>query len=238
MEKANKILVVDDDPNILTLAEETLGEKGYEVIISDNGYNAWLKAKEEDIGLIILDLFIPRIDGVTLCQKLKSLDVTKDIPILIISGHAKKEIIVRLLQLGIRHFLAKPFDIEQLISRVNELFISGNESPNLSKLPNLKVKYSPGLNMLNIKLIGELTDTDSPVLINDIDNQLKNDTNKILLSIADLNSFGMEQVSVLQKIRDHFEANNIKFSITANNLKDLRINLLKNSALKENLLTY
>ena len=80
MEKANKILAVDDDGSILTLLEETLGEKGYEVVLADNGYTAFQKAKEEDIGLIILDLFIPRIDGVALCQKLKALDGTKDIP--------------------------------------------------------------------------------------------------------------------------------------------------------------
>ncbi len=235
MEKMSKILAVDDDHSILELIEEALGEKGYEVITVDNGYTAYSKAKEGNIGLIILDLFIPRIDGVSLCQKLKALELTKNIPVLIISGQAKKEMIVKLLRLGIRHFLAKPFDVDKLVNRVNELYSSVSAS---STLTNLKVKYSPAMNILNIKLVGELMSTDSPVLISDIGNQLKKDTKKIMLSIADLNSFGAEQVNTLQKIRDHFQANNIKFNISSGNLKDLRVNLLKNSSLKENLLTY
>ncbi len=237
MDKTNKILVVDDDPNILELMEETLGEKGYDVISVDNGYSAFLKAKEEEIGLIVLDLLIPRIDGVSLCQKLKALGSTKNIPILIISAHAKKELVVKLLRLGVNNFLTKPFDVDKLINRVNELYSSSTD-PAPSVLTNLKVKYAPGMNILNIKLIGELASTDPPVLISDIGNQLQKDIKKIMLNVADLNAFGVEQVNAIQKIKDHFEANDIKFNISTGNLKDLRINLLKSSKLKENLLTY
>lgn len=228
-----KILIAEDDPNIRTLMEEALN-KTYEIISVDNGFSAYTKAKEEAVGLIILDLFLPRMDGLTVCRKLKSEEQTNNIPILIVSAYNKKELIVALLKLGIKHFLAKPFDMNIFIKRVDELFIP----PAISqKFTNLKIKYSLNKDILNVKLVGELVSHDFPVLINDINNQVKGDINKIILHLNDLNSFGMDQLNIIEQLKDHFLENKINFKITAGGSNNLRANLLKNSALKENLLT-
>ncbi len=235
MNDVRKIVVADDDSNILDLMKESLTDAGFNVIPADNGLSAFIKAKEEHPGLLILDLYLPRMDGVKVCQKLKSSDETKDIPILIVSAHTKKEIVVQLLRLGVNHFIAKPFDVDKLIARVNELYPDRVPSSHLAKL---KIKYMPNLDILNIKLVGELGQNDTPILLNDITGRVSQNIHKIILNVMDLDTFGMEQVNVLEDIKDHFQENQIKFKITAGSTKDLRTNLLQNSKLKENLILY
>lgn len=235
MNDIKKVLVAEDDPNIMELIKESLTDEGYLVIPADNGLLASIKAKEELPGLIILDLFLPRMDGLKVCRKLKTQDDTKNIPILVISGNTKKETVVDLLRLGVRNFLAKPFDVENLVHRVDELY---PDRVPVSKLTNLKIKYMPNLDILNVKLAGELGENDAPVLVDDIDNRIDKKIHKIILNVIELKTFGMEQINVLEDIKEHFIANDIKVKVTAGSSKDLRSNLLKNSKLREDLLMY
>ncbi len=235
MNDIKKIIIADDEPNIVELIKDTLTDKGYIVIPANNGLSTVIKAKKERPGLIILDLFLPRMDGIKVCKKLKSLDETKNIPVLIISAQTKKEIVIELLRLGIRNFLAKPFNINNLIKRVNQLYLQCIPSSQLTKF---KIKYMPSMDILNIKLIGDLAENDTSILVNDINNRITENIHKIILNIMELNTFGTEQINVLEDIKDHFQENNIKFKITAGSSKKLRSNLLKNSKLKENLLIY
>ncbi len=234
MYTAKKILIAEDDLNIRELMEEALN-KTYEIISVDNGFSALTKAKEEIPGLIILDLFLPRMDGINVCRKLKADEKTKNIPVLVVSAYNKKELIVALLRIGIKNFLAKPFEIDHLVNRVKKLYVSPSVS---SELTNLQIKYAPSTDILNIKIAGELASNDSPVLISDIDNQLKENIKKVILNISDLNTFGIDQVTILEQIKDHFHENKINFQISTGSTNNLRANLLKNSQLRENLLTY
>jgi len=235
MNYIKKILVADDDENIVELIREALTDEGYSIISADNGMLAAIKAKEELPSLIILDLSLPRMDGLNVCKKLKAQDETKDIPILIISAQNKKEIVIELLKLGVKNFLAKPFNVDNLIKRVDALYPDNTPSAGLT---NLKIKYMPSLDILNIKLAGELAENDTPVLMSDIDTRISQNIHKIILNVIDLQSFGMEQINVLEDIKNHFLENNIKFKITAGNSRDLRSNLIKSSKLKEDLLMY
>ncbi|MBU1077625.1 MAG: response regulator [Spirochaetes bacterium] len=235
MQYIKKILVADDDENIVELIREALTDEGYSIISADNGLLASIKAKEDQPGLIILDLSLPRMDGLNVCKKLKAQDETKDIPILIISAQNKKEIVIELLKLGVKNFLAKPFNVDNLINRVNTLYPENTPSVQLT---NLKIKYMPNMDILNIKLAGELAENDTSVLMNDIDNRISQNIHKVILNVIDLQSFGMEQINVLEDIKNHFLGNNIKFKITAGNSRDLRSNLIKSSKLKEDLLMY
>lgn len=233
MYTAKTILIAEDDSSIRELLEESLNSL-YDVISVDNGYSAYIKASEENPGLILLDLFLPRMDGITVVKKLKANDRTKNIPILVVSAHNKKELIVTLLKLGVRHFLAKPFEINNLVKRVGELY---QDSAAASDLANLKIKYSPNSNILNVKLVGDLVTNDSPVLINDISHQINKDIEKIILHINDLDSFGMDQVAAIERVKEYFKENDIGFHVSAGHSTSLRANLLKNSVLKDNLLT-
>jgi len=120
--KERKILIADDDPDILELISEILAENNFKVLTTDNGCAVIQKAQTEHPGLIILDIMLPELDGYTICERLKKLPETKDIPILVISAHLSKQMIFNLYAIGIKYYLCKPFDINELLNQVNYLY--------------------------------------------------------------------------------------------------------------------
>jgi DNA-binding response OmpR family regulator len=115
-----RILVVDDDPDILASLEFVLNDEGYDVETSTkNGdvVDAAVHSNRPD--LIILDILLSGHDGRLICKKLKSQRETRDIPVLLISAHPDaQEMSVEAAADG---FLAKPFDIDTLLGRVESL---------------------------------------------------------------------------------------------------------------------
>jgi DNA-binding response OmpR family regulator len=113
-----KITVVDDDPDILDAFQMTLEDEGYEVTATDKGdYIENLPATNENLpDLIILDVLLSGKDGRTICQRLKSQQGTRHIPIIMISAHPNAKQSVR--DVGADNFLAKPFDVDELLTLV------------------------------------------------------------------------------------------------------------------------
>lgn len=118
MNGTQKILVVDDDRDILEALAFTLEDAGYEVKTSEKAeYAENLPDKNDSLPeLIILDVLLSGKDGRIICKKLKSQDKTKHIPIIMISAHPDAERTVRLV--GADDFIEKPFDIDELLKRV------------------------------------------------------------------------------------------------------------------------
>ena len=114
-----KILIVDDDPVILSLVEEILSKKHYTILKTDDGISVLPKVHSEHPDLIILDIMLPNISGFEICEKLKKDNATKNIPILIISGHISRQLILNLHALGIHNCLSKPFDTDDLINQLD-----------------------------------------------------------------------------------------------------------------------
>lgn len=117
-QQAKKILVVDDDPDILDALQFMLEYAGYEVKTTEKGEYAE-NLRDTNGGLpdvIILDVLLSGKDGRLICQKLKSREETKRIPIIIISAHpnAKKSV----AEVGADDFLAKPFDMDDLLTKI------------------------------------------------------------------------------------------------------------------------
>jgi len=112
-----KILVVDDDPNICKLLEIRLEANGYDVIQASNGVEAFVKASEEKPDLIILDVFMPTMDGLKFVKATRWLEM-KDIPILILTARMNTKEMFDTF--GIAGFLTKPFDPEELLGKVAE----------------------------------------------------------------------------------------------------------------------
>ena len=113
-----KILVVDDDPDILDALKFALEDAGYEVTTTEKGEYAE-NLRDTNGGLpdvIVLDVLLSGKDGRLICQKLKSQSDTKHIPILMISAHPNAKHSVRLV--GADDFLAKPFDIDELLEKI------------------------------------------------------------------------------------------------------------------------
>ena len=121
----SKILVVDDDVDILSVMKILLTMKGFEVDVISKGENALPKTEIFKPDLIILDVLISGHDGRTICKQLKSNKETSHIPVIMFSAHPGAA--ATIADYGANDFIAKPFDVNSLMKKINEqLGLSAN----------------------------------------------------------------------------------------------------------------
>ncbi len=113
------ILIVDDDPAILRLLSTNLKARNYEVITATNGEESLEAVQKDFIDLIILDLMMPKIDGVEVCRRIRE---WSDVPIIILSARGDENDKVKCLELGADDYLTKPFGIAELMARIKTAF--------------------------------------------------------------------------------------------------------------------
>jgi two-component system phosphate regulon response regulator PhoB len=113
-----KILIVEDEKNILQLLGYNLSREGYGVIKCDNGEDAIDHMKDDAPDLMILDLMLPEMDGLEVCKVVKSDDKTKHIPIIMLTAKSEETDVVVGLQMGADDYITKPFSPKVLIARV------------------------------------------------------------------------------------------------------------------------
>jgi len=232
-----KLLISDDDQNIIELLEESFKNYNFQILKADNGYSVISKAKNEHPDLIILDLVMPRLNGYEVCKRLKENPDTQDIKIIILSGQLKKEDVLNLLQLGIKDYFAKPFDVQELIERI-KILLKNNfvNLYNKTKL-NTEIKYSNSSVILTLN--GEMEKTDISIIVEMLKNSIKPDTTKIIFDITDLKFFSVDHINYLKEIINSIDSNKkLIFRISLNYKHSLRANLIKNSELKDLLLLY
>jgi two-component system alkaline phosphatase synthesis response regulator PhoP len=117
-----KILIVDDEKNTLFILEKELEARGYSVITADNGNDALKLAKSKYPDLIILDIWMPEMDGAEVAAGLKEDIQTKNIPVIFLTCLLKKrEEGEQGLVIADRVYIAKPYDIEGLVSQIERL---------------------------------------------------------------------------------------------------------------------
>jgi len=128
----SKILVVDDDKNLLEVIKYNLVNEGYSVVIAENGTQAVEKARQEKPDLIILDVMLPEIDGLEVCRILRK---EMSIPILMLSAKIDEIDKVVGLELGADDYIGKPFSVRELMARVRATLRRGQlaEQKNTSK---------------------------------------------------------------------------------------------------------
>src|SRR5258708_27227845 len=114
----SKILVVDDDLDILVVMEILLSMKGFEVDVTAKWENTFDKIESFKPDLILLDVLISGNDGRTLCKQLKSQPNTKHIPIIMFSAHPSAAATIN--EYGADDFIAKPFDVNDLLAKINK----------------------------------------------------------------------------------------------------------------------
>lgn len=113
-----KILVVDDEEDILELVRYNLSKEGYDVLCAATGEEGLNAAKESLPDLIILDLMLPGIDGLDVARALKNNDATKSIPIIMLTAKGEEADIVTGLELGADDYITKPFSPRIMIARM------------------------------------------------------------------------------------------------------------------------
>jgi len=117
-----KILLVDDDPEIIQLMKDALLADGrFEVREVDNGFAAGMVAKEYHPDLMVLDVMLPDINGKAVCELVRRDPTMSDIKIFCISGMIEEDKIEELKQAGANDFMSKPLDVVQLLHRVCDL---------------------------------------------------------------------------------------------------------------------
>jgi DNA-binding response OmpR family regulator len=115
----NKVLVIEDDAAILRGLVDNLVHEGYEVVTATNGEAGYGLQKSQKPDLIILDLMLPRMNGLELCRKLRSEGL--QIPILMLTARSEESDRVIGLDLGADDYVTKPFSLRELMARVRAL---------------------------------------------------------------------------------------------------------------------
>lgn len=118
-----KILIVDDDPSIQKLLNKMLSSSGYSVEVASDGFEAGVKTMQFKPDLMILDLFMPRMDGFEVCKQIKENSRTSHIKILAYTGHDTQESKDRIMKLGADGYLVKPVEKGILLQYIEKLFI-------------------------------------------------------------------------------------------------------------------
>jgi len=113
---AKRILIVEDDLDILRLLKRELEEAGFEVLAFDSGMRGLTAVREEEPDLVILDLGLPDVSGQEIARRVRR---TGDTPILILTAADEVGTKVEMLNAGADDYLAKPFHVQELLARIN-----------------------------------------------------------------------------------------------------------------------
>jgi two-component system alkaline phosphatase synthesis response regulator PhoP len=119
---SKKILVIEDERDIQDLLRHYLKREGYEVEIAQDGETGLRKASKERFDLVLLDLMLPRIDGLEICRSLRSHPKTADLPIIMITAKAEEADRIVGLELGADDYVTKPFSPREVLARIKALF--------------------------------------------------------------------------------------------------------------------
>ncbi len=120
MEKESTVLIVEDDQKIAELVEIHLNDMGYELDHATDGESGLALALQHDYALIILDLMLPKLDGMEVCKQIRA--EKKYTPILMLTAKSEELDKVLGLELGADDYLTKPFSIRELIARIKAIF--------------------------------------------------------------------------------------------------------------------
>jgi two-component system alkaline phosphatase synthesis response regulator PhoP len=124
-----KILVVDDERQIVKLVEINLRKAGYDVVCAYDGVEALEKVQSERPHMIVLDVMMPRMNGFDVLKKLQANPETEQIPVIMLTAKAQDADIFAGWQSGVSSYLTKPFNPRELLTFVQRIFESLDQGP-------------------------------------------------------------------------------------------------------------
>ena len=119
-----KILIVDDEPFIRTLLEETLEdleEDGVELLTASNGLEAWQLIQEEHPDLVLLDVMMPKMSGYEVCQRIRQATALRGIYVIMLTAKGQEVDRERSQDAGVNEYVTKPFDPDYIIERAKQV---------------------------------------------------------------------------------------------------------------------
>ena len=173
------ILIVEDDDTVREALSAGLESEGYEVILSDNGLDGLKQAKEEGPDLILLDLMLPEMDGLSVCRALRR---NSDVPIIMLTARGTEMDKIVGLETGADDYVVKPFSLGELLARIRSLLrrtrndkqdnqmqlTSGNVSLDLTSRRVSKDDAEVHLTQKEFNLLAELMRNKGAVLSRDL----------------------------------------------------------------------
>jgi len=120
-ESRGKILIVDDESDLVRVLEYGLQSAGYDVVCAADGQEGLKMARESKPDVILLDLMLPKLDGYKVCRLLKFDDRFKQIPIIILSARTQEGDQSLAMEMGANRFVTKPYDFMEILDMIEEL---------------------------------------------------------------------------------------------------------------------
>ncbi|MGB5560078.1 MAG: response regulator, partial [Paracoccaceae bacterium] len=133
MEKADCILIVDDDAEIRRLLVDYLARNGYDALAARDGREMWHVLERHVVDLIVLDLMLPGSDGLTLCRDLRANSRTANLPVLMLTARGEETDRIVGIEMGADDYLVKPFNPRELLARIKSILRRTRALP-----PNLR----------------------------------------------------------------------------------------------------
>jgi len=161
-----RILVVDDDPDIVEFVRMNLELDGFAVETADGGAAALQAASANPPDLMLLDIMMPEIDGLTVLRRMRSDPPTASVPVIILTARSLAEDRVKGLDLGADDYITKPFDLEEMVARVRTVLRRSRQMRDLSPLTGL-----PGNFRITAELESQVSARNSFAVVHaDLDN--------------------------------------------------------------------
>lgn len=137
-----KILIIEDEKDMVTGLKFNFEARDYDVIVAYDGETGYQKATGEHPDLVILDLMLPKLNGYEVCKKLKK--EVPDLPIIMLTAKSQEAEIVTGLELGADDYITKPFSVLELLARISALFRrvkQGSGEQDVHRFGNLEINF-------------------------------------------------------------------------------------------------
>jgi two-component system phosphate regulon response regulator PhoB len=135
--KQKHIVVIEDEKDILDVLEYNLKREGFKVSISSDGKSGLDMVRQSKPDLVLLDIMLPELDGLDVCQSLKNDSVTNNIPIIMVTAKEEESDVVLGLGLGADDYITKPFSPKELIARVKALLRRSKATNHIDSSSNI-----------------------------------------------------------------------------------------------------
>src|SRR5712671_5005058 len=158
---ATRVLVADDDASLVQTLTWILKENGYEVAVCPGGDGLFAKLEEIKPAILLLDIMMPKVDGLQLLERLKQDERYKDLPVLMVSSMPPEEATVRSLGLGAADFISKPFRVGELVARVEARLQSSRDVRRMREETRIRTEEARSRSEM-IDILREVTDSLKP----------------------------------------------------------------------------
>ena len=153
-----RLMLVDDDPNLILLVKDYLEFRGYDVVTAENGREALEKLEEDLPDLIICDVMMPEMDGYTLVKHVREDPRTSWIPVLFLSAKGQSQDRVKGLSTGADVYIVKPFEPEELVAQVESSLkqatrLISHQNNAIDNGPKIKARRNVDLTPTELKVV-------------------------------------------------------------------------------------